>query len=92
MTIIVIQDVAGMTTEMADGMVQAGVADQLKAAAGFRHHVSGPTEAGYRVIEVWESRDTFQAWFDGTIKPNLPPNVKVTDLVFLDAYLEVRPG
>ena len=40
MAVIVIQDVSGMTTEMAEGMVQAGIADQLKSAAGFRHHAS----------------------------------------------------
>ena len=90
MAVIVIQEVSGMTTEMADGMVQAGIADQLKSAAGFRHHASGPMDNGYRVIEVWDSPEAFQAWFDGTIKPNLPPGVTVADAVFVDAYVEVR--
>ena len=43
------------------------------------------------MIEVWDSPEAFQAWFDGTIKPNLPPGVTVADPVFLDAYVEVQP-
>lgn len=46
---------------------------------------------GYRVIELWDSREAFPEWFDGHIAPNLPPNAEVTEPEFFDLTLELTP-
>jgi hypothetical protein len=60
--------------------VYAGIAGQMtphiRAAKGFICHAGGPNPAGgWRVVEIWESEDDGQNWFDHNIKPNLPPGV-----------------
>jgi hypothetical protein len=90
--VIMITDLPGMSLEMLDGMRQAGVLDQMSSARGFQGHWSGQTESGYRVIELWESRDAWQDWYDGTVKPNLPPGIQPTEPTFIDLVAEVRPG
>ena len=89
--VIMITDLPGMGTEMVDGMRQAGLFDRMKSAPGFRGHWSGAAESGYRVIELWESRDAWQEWFDGTITSSLPPGIEATEPAFIDLAVEVRP-
>jgi hypothetical protein len=35
------------------------------------YHAAGPTEQGWRVVEVWESQEDAQRFFDGTLGPSL---------------------
>jgi hypothetical protein len=56
------------------------VVAQLKplilAHKGFVLHAAGPSPAGgWRVVEVWESQEDSETWFDENVKPNLPPDV-----------------
>jgi hypothetical protein len=90
--VIMVTDLPGMSIEMLEGMQQAGVLDQMKSASGFQGHWSGPTEGGYRVIELWASREDWKHWYDGTVKPNLPPGIEPTEPTFIDLAAEVRPG
>ena len=61
------------------------------AAKGFRGHWSGATGSDYRVIEQWDSREDFQAWYDGQIVPKLPPGVEVTPPAVFDLHFEIVP-
>lgn len=92
MSVIVISGVRGMGAELVEPMRQAGVVDQLKKAAGFQGHWSGPSGGDYKVIELWESREAFHAWEDGTVKPNLPPGAQLADPEFIDLTLAVESG
>lgn len=48
----------------------------LREAKGFICHAGGPDPAGgWRVVEIWESEEDGQNWFDHNIEPNLPPGV-----------------
>jgi len=91
MAAVVMTDVPGADTAMADGMREAGVVDAMQTAKGFRGHWSGATDGGYRVIELWDSREDYQAWYDGTIAPNLPPGVEPEAPKFFEAHLEITP-
>ncbi len=91
MAIVVVQDVKGADAAFADGMRQAGVVEELQAAKGFRGHWSGATGSDYRVIEQWDSREDFQAWYDGNIVPKLPPGVEVTPPAVFDLHFEIVP-
>lgn len=58
----------------------AEIADKMtpliREAKGFICHAGGPDPAGgWRVVEIWESEEDGQNWFDQNIKPSLPPGV-----------------
>ena len=62
------------SAEIADKMTPL-----LRDAKGFICHAGGPDPAGgWRVVEIWESEQDGQNWFDHNIKPNLPPGVVPT--------------
>ena len=52
-------DIPDMTPEQYERLVPRLNA-MTKGQPGFLVHMSGPTEAGYRVIEVWESQEDQQ--------------------------------
>ena len=45
----------------------AGVTEALSTRPGFVSHISGASDSGYRVVEVWESREAHQEWVDQVI-------------------------
>ena len=84
MAVVLIADVPGMSSELyrrAIGQVRA----QLKAAPGFVAHAGTATPQGFRVTEIWESRDDSTRFLEGTVMPmaqqlGIPP--------FQPVYLE----
>ncbi len=56
MAIAMIFDVPGLSQEQYD-QVRREVSPDNKRPAGMLYHVGGPTEDGWRVIEVWESQE-----------------------------------
>ena len=91
MAIVMVTEVPGADAGMVDGMKQAGIVEAMESAEGFGGHWSGPTRSGYRVIEVWERREDWEAWFDGHVKPNLPPGAQPNEPEFFELNLEVKP-
>jgi hypothetical protein len=41
---------------------------------------------------VWESREAWQAWFDGHVTPKLPPGVEATTPEMFEISLDVTPA
>jgi hypothetical protein len=75
MPVLMIAEVPNLTED-----VYAGMLDQLtptmRAHKGFVSHAGGPSPTGgWRVVEIWESEEDGQAWFDENVKPNLPPDI-----------------
>jgi hypothetical protein len=75
MPVLLIAEVPNLTEE-----VYAGMADQMmplmRASKAFICHDGGPNPAGgWRLVEVWESEEDGQNWFNDNIKPNLPPGI-----------------
>jgi hypothetical protein len=68
---------------MYSGMISQ-LRDQIRAAHGFVMHAGHEIAGGWRVMEVWESEADHQAWFEGTVKPNLPggmtPSITISAL------------
>jgi heme-degrading monooxygenase HmoA len=89
MAVIMISDVPGADAGLIDGLRAAGVPTAMAAFPGFVSHVSGATETGYRVVEVWDSAAAHRAWFDAHIAPTLPPGVKTTPPQYIDVALTV---
>jgi hypothetical protein len=75
MPVLMIADVEGQTPEMYDGML-AQLAEPMRRAKGFISHLAGPNGNGWRVIEVWETKEDATKFFAEAIHPNLPPGVK----------------
>jgi heme-degrading monooxygenase HmoA len=88
MAVIMITEVPGADASFIDGMRAAGVVDALPKAPGFVSHISGASDTGYRVIEVFESREAHQAWYDGHIAQNLPPGMEIK-IEYIDVTLSL---
>ncbi len=78
MAVVFIADFPGMTSEMYRQAIER-VRAQLKAAPGFVAHAGTPTPPGFRVTEIWESRDDCTRFVQSTIMPmaqqvGLPPS------------------
>lgn len=46
----------------------------LPGAHGFVVHADGPSEIGWRLVQVWDSEEDLQRFFDENVKPYLPPD------------------
>jgi heme-degrading monooxygenase HmoA len=75
MSIMMISEVAGQTAHGYDQLF-AHVSNALRTAPGFLMHSSYPTEGGWRVIELWESREDAGRFFAEHIAPNLPEHIR----------------
>ncbi|MFT4100487.1 MAG: hypothetical protein QM674_05495 [Burkholderiaceae bacterium] len=71
MSVMMISDVSGQTSQGYDGML-ASVSEALRQAPGFVMHMSHPAENGWRIVEVWNSREDATRFFAAHIAPNLP--------------------
>lgn len=89
MSVIMIAEVAGADASFIDGMRAAGVVDALATFPGFVSHVSGAASSGYRVIEVWQSRDAHHAWVEKVILPNMPPGAPPPTIEYIDLLAAV---
>jgi hypothetical protein len=90
--IVMMTEMPGAGTAFAEVMRQAGILDALQAARGFRGHWSGATGSGYRVFELWDSREDCQAFADGNFAPNLPPGTELPPMEFFELNFEVKPA
>lgn len=74
MAILVSAVVPNQTAEKYDGML-VHLADLIKAAPGFILHGSHPADGGWRVYEVWDTREHSDQFFAKFVVPNLPPGI-----------------
>lgn len=65
--------VSGMTREQYEGIAAVLIA-KLKAAPGFIAHYAWE-QGGMTVVEIWESAEQHDDWFDNNVKPHLPVEV-----------------
>jgi quinol monooxygenase YgiN len=89
MAVLVQYDIANAGLELYDqlaGQMAAG----LRASPGFVFHVAQAIENGWRVTEVWDSREQLDSWFDGTVQPNLPPSLELSRQV-IETHSVIQP-
>jgi heme-degrading monooxygenase HmoA len=77
MAVVLIADIPDLTSDMYRQALNQ-VRDQLKTAPGFVAHAGTPTANGFRVTEIWESREDCTRFLESTIMPlaqqvGLPP-------------------
>ena len=83
-SVIMIAEVAGADAGMVDVLRAAGVMDAMGERPGFVSHISGAASSGFRVIEVWESREAHQSWVEDVILPNMPPDAPPPTVEYID--------
>jgi len=86
---MVTAEVAGQTETGYDGML--GMLEQyLTAAPGFILHTAYPIEGGWRVVEIWESKEAANRFFADNVHPNLPPGIRPVR-TFQELHSLIRP-
>jgi hypothetical protein len=75
MPVMMISEVSGQSPQGYDGML-ALVGDALRRAPGFIVHVAHPAPDGWRIVEVWNSKEDAARFFAAHIAPNLPDGVR----------------
>ena len=68
MALAFLQEVPGMTQEQYDQVVETL---RGKIAEGRIFHVAGPIEGGWRVVDVWESQEAVNKFFQELLGPAL---------------------
>jgi hypothetical protein len=72
MAIGVLLDIPGGTQEQYEEVNQRAFGDPKgpsEPIAGLITHTAGATAGGWRIFDVWESKDDFQRFMDETIMP-----------------------
>jgi hypothetical protein len=72
MTILMTSDLAGVDAAGYQHLVDQ-LGDVLTSTDGFLAHAAGPTDTGWRVVELWTSEEAHRAWFDAHVVPTMPP-------------------
>ncbi|HEX4340625.1 MAG TPA: antibiotic biosynthesis monooxygenase [Polyangiaceae bacterium] len=64
----------GLSAAAYDQVAAVATPSQSKAD-GFIAHYAIVEDGGIKVIEIWDSVAHHDAWFNGAIRPSLPPNL-----------------
>jgi len=76
MVILMTGEAQGLTPELYAQML-AGLEPLLRSAPGFIAHVAHPVEAGgFRVVEIWRSKEESDRFFAAHVAPKLPPGIR----------------
>ena len=70
MAVLVIGEVPGGTAEQDQAIVQA-LNVESDPPAGARGRFAGPTETGWRIVSLWDSRESFDAFVTDRLAPAL---------------------
>ena len=73
MTVLKQHHAPGMPAEVYD-QVAAGAMPSQRKADGFVAHYAIVEDGGITVIEIWDSIDQHDAWFNEVVKPHLAPD------------------
>lgn len=72
MAVLITAEVKGQTQPGYDGMLGA-LGATLEKAPGFLLHTAHSVEDGWRIIEVWATKEDANQFFAKHVAPNLPP-------------------
>ena len=75
MPVLVSAEVPGQTAQGYDA-IREHLAMALRQAPGFVLHTSHAIDGGWRVIEIWETKQEANQFFAQHVHPNLPPGIK----------------
>jgi len=82
--------IPGGTRELQQQMYDQ-VGDLIVEQEGFVFHSSGPVEGGWRLHEVWETRDQLDRWLNENIFPRMPDDAPRPEMDVEDLEFVIRP-
>lgn len=78
MPVLMIAEVPELTEDIYAGMI-GDLKPKMQASKGFIAHSGGPNPGGgWRVVEIWDTEEDGQNWFEDNVRPNLPPEIQPT--------------
>jgi hypothetical protein len=89
MAVMIISEVNGRSPQGYEGMLEA-LGDTLRQSPGFIMHMSHPSETGWRIVEVWSSREDATRFFAAHVAPRLPDGIR-PKLSFPPLHSLVKP-
>ena len=78
-------ELSGVTQQQYDEM-HALFGPLAGAAKGFVAHIAGPSNGGWYMLEVWESKADHQNFMQEQVIPKLPPNAPQMRTEEFDVY------
>lgn len=75
MAVLMVSEVEGQTRQGYDQVLNT-VRDAVLRAPGFVMHGAHPVEGGWRLMEVWRSKEDCDRFFVEHVVPYLPPGVR----------------
>lgn len=79
MAVLVISELSGVSDLGSEQW--APMMTRLRGQPGLLVHADGPTDLGWRVVSIWDSKADFERFFDSAIRPNLPQGAPSRDVV-----------
>jgi quinol monooxygenase YgiN len=61
MALAMLAEIPGLTRQQYESVVKA--VNQAGTPAGALFHAGGPSDSGYRVVEVWQTREAAEAFY-----------------------------
>ncbi len=77
--------IAGATQEEYDAM-HAHFAPLASEEPGFVAHIAGPTEGGWYITEVWESKAEHERFMREKVLPMMPPDAPPPSIQEFEVY------
>jgi heme-degrading monooxygenase HmoA len=74
MAVLMSAEVPGQTEQGYQATLD-GLRDGLAKAPGFIMHMTAPSDDGWAVFEVWESKEEANDWFANNVAPALPEGI-----------------
>jgi len=68
MAVAFLQELPGMTQEQYDQIAET-LQRRFKTSEGRIFHVAGPIEGGWRIVDVWESQEAVNTFFQEQLGP-----------------------
>lgn len=68
MALTVLYEIPGLTQDQYDKIIETLQSEGI-TAPGRIYHVAGPMEGGWRVVDVFESREAFEQFIGGSLGP-----------------------
>ena len=83
MTILLTSDIQAQTQQGYDTMINM-LREPLRQAEGFVMHTAHPIDGGWRIVEIWNSKEQLDRFFTHYVVPNMPsgvaPKIEVKEL------------
>jgi hypothetical protein len=75
MPVMMTSEVAGQTPEGYEAMLGM-LGDALRRSPGLMMHTAYPIADGWRIVEIWNSREDAARFFSAHVAPRLPENIR----------------